>query len=52
MLLLAHDDRWLSRVGNVMMHNSRGDVGGAGHDHILVSIIEGVASSLKDLGGA
>lgn len=52
MLLLAHDDRWLSRVGNVMMHNSRGDVGGPGHDQILVSIIEGVAPSLKDLGGA
>ena len=52
MLLLAHDDWWLTRVGNVMMHNSRWDVGGPGHYHILVSIIEGVAPSLKDLGGA
>jgi hypothetical protein len=52
LLLLAHKDGWLSRVTNMMMHNGRGDVGGAGHDHILVSIIEGVAQSLKDLGRA
>jgi len=52
LLLLAHKDGWLSRVAYVMMHNARGDVGGAGHDHILVSIIEGVAHTLKDLGAA
>ena len=52
MLLLAHDGRWLSRLANLMVHNSREDVWGPGHDHILVSIIEGVAPSLKDLGGA
>ena len=52
LLLLAHKDGWLSRVPNVMMHNARGDDGGPGHDHILMSIIEGVAYTLKDLGRA
>ena len=52
LLLLAHDYRWLTRVANVMMHNASGDVRGPGHDHILLSIIEGVTYTLKDLGGA
>ena len=52
LLLLAQNDGWLPRMANVMMQNARGDIRGPRHDHILVSIIEGVPQSLKDLGRA